>query len=133
MARAIEIPSDPIININSINEKIRWLSDSINEFKNFFDDLPQDISNHLKAIGYDTKQYDEIKYYENPFNNVFWERLNIGFSNTFAEIQINLQILETTLLFQQLKHDPKNHKITKKLKNLKLSLIEIAQNSTHTD
>lgn len=133
MARAIEIPTDPIININNINEKIKWPSDNINKFKNFFDDLPQGISHHLKIIGYDTKQYDNVKYYEHPFHNVFWETLNIGFENTFSKIQINLQILELLLSFQQLKDAPKNQEINDRLENLKLQLIEIAQTSSYTD
>lgn len=133
MTRRIMVTKNPIRNIDYIYDDIKWLNKRVELFEKFFNELPLDISKYLESIGYNTQKYDDASNLDNPFHNCFWEMINIGFQNCFQEVEINLQIVDLYLSFQELKNSPKDQTVVNRIDKVKKQLKREAKHGMYVD
>ena len=91
------------------------------------------ISQFLSRLGYDPKRFDEVKYYENPFHNIEWERLSIGSPNAINKIRICALLVRIHLGYQALKASPADQRLASDLDDAKMQLREIAGSAGYVD
>lgn len=114
--------------------------DNIGYLQSFFDTfhesdqkLREDFANLLKAKGIDLNLFDDIPYYEDPFQDRNWELHNLGVPNRMQKLKIDLMHIEIKYLEEYLKTNNKNQQARRRLERLKEEFAELAQNATIVD
>lgn len=79
--------------------------------------LRSDLKTLIEKVGLDLSIFDNVPYYENPFENRNWEMHNIGRPNFFSHISLCINQLKVKTVEELLKSNPEN-------KELKVLLVE---------
>ena len=93
---------NPIDNVDCALTALNWNESRLDEITSYFGILPERIINYLEKTGVDITHLKSVPYYQNPFHNVFWEMLNLGFPNNYKIIRSSLKLVKAFLLFQAL-------------------------------
>jgi len=84
-------------------------------------------------MGYDTQAYEDVAYYENPFQLRNWELHNIGSPNFVARLRFNLKQLEIKSLENELALNPNNPEIKIRIEASKREMLEMAKSFGYAD
>ncbi len=133
LAMPIKINNNPVDNINDAEQSLQWIEEVFDRISASLNSLPDDIEKFLEKLDGESSSLSDVKYFENPFYNMFWECLNIGVPNNLANIRTNLSVLRAFLLYSSLKSNPENAAIKAELESVKTDLIELAQNQIYVD
>ena len=133
LAMEVEIPSDPIVCLRTIEKEVGWLGSMCSDISDYLAKLPDTVRAHLVSLGYNVEAYDSVPYYKSPISNVFWEALNIGVPNARSKIGVNVEILEVLLLQRLLRDNPGDHELEQRLNTARATLLESARRAGYTD
>ena len=129
LAMHFRFHDDPAVHLNEICDSVSGIGSLLEDISGFLAKLQTDIGSLLDKLGYDSTAYRRLSYYENPFENVFWERLALGLPNSLKTILFHSKALEAHLCFQRLRMHPNDSETRDKLDELKLQLSELASRS----
>lgn len=132
-AMELELSEDPSVHLDSFRDSVSRLENHLSCFGKFFNDLPNEIDALLVELGYDPTKYRELPYYKNPFDNCFWEYLNIGVPNILTFMRFHSTALEEHIERQKLKDNPNDKECRKRLGELRSELSELASTSARVD
>jgi len=132
---ALEVPVSryPLEEIERLTEHVDWIEKFVGDVSSFTAQLPDEISKFLLNLGYDPKRFDEVKYYENPFANAYWEYFNIGFPNWIMKYKRDVLILKIHIAYTALRQSPHDLALGQALQNAKDELTVLAQSSIYVD
>jgi ribosomal protein S15P/S13E len=119
--------------IKSCRENIGYLSDFHDTFRRSDERLPEDFNNMLRRKGIDPKVFDDIPYYENPFQNRNWEFHILGIHNRMQQLQIDLMHMEIKYLEEFLKTNSKDKQARERLDTLKKAFAKFIQKARIMD
>jgi hypothetical protein len=113
---------------------------NISYLQTFFDDLrisdkkvQEDFIMLLAMKGIDSKIFDDIPYYENPFQYRNWELHNLGVPNRMQRLNIDLIHMEIKYIEEYLKTNSKDHEVRRRLEHLKESFANLAEHAIVVD
>lgn len=133
LAMDLKFCDDPSRHLEEVSASISRIEHLLAGLSEFLHSLPNDIDAFLGELGYDLTNYREVPYYENPFQNAFWEMMNIGVPNFLSYIQFHSKALEVHIEIQKLRARPSDNSIRTKLDGLKSQLSELASTLAHVD
>ena len=133
LAMELELSDDPSVHLNEISKFISQMELWMSDIGKFLYDLPNEIDKFFNELGYDLAEYRAVPYYRNPFQNSFWEITNIGVPNIHNFIQFHSNALEVHIYLQQLKANPNDNSLRKKVDNSKAELLKLASTLVHVD
>lgn len=111
--------------------------DDIEEVNEYFEEsdelLNGEVIGLLDKLGYNTKKFRELKYYENPLCNRNWEMRNLRLRNGFTMLRVSLQQLEIKYLEEYLKTNSNDLAARTALNNLKENFKGVAQSAGLAD
>jgi len=84
-------------------------------------------------LGAAEDKINEIRYYDHPFREHNWERLNLGVPNTFTKLKLDLTQLEILYLEEFLKTNQPNEKASRSLEELKARFKNLIRSSGYVD
>lgn len=119
--------------IQEIQTHHDWLSKTLQDQTVLASDLPSRVDAFAISYGASVKPLEELPYYEHPFRDSNWERLNIGVPNIFTKLRLALTQIEIRYLEEFLKTNHPNAKETERLDLLKKSLKELIKSSGYVD
>jgi hypothetical protein len=113
------------------------LVDDIEEVNEYFEESDEILNNEvielLEKLGYATKKFRDLKYFENPLCNRNWEMRNIRLRNDFTMLRVSLQQLEIKYLEEYLKANSHDLAARATLNNLKEDFKIIAKSAGLAD
>ncbi|MEP1229091.1 MAG: hypothetical protein ABJG88_00300 [Litorimonas sp.] len=133
LAMEVEFFDGPEENLNEIEKNIKGLKLLLDELGDFSSSLKDEIAKFMASLGYDTASYEAVPYCENPFNNPFWEMLNLYSENTFTKTRIQIQILRCRLIYMALLKSPSDKNLIDKLDKENIRLSELASTAGYVD
>lgn len=92
--------------LRSYDEDGRRFHDLLEMIASDYENLNEEIKNHLTSIGYDTEKWDQVPNFENPFFNKFWEATNIGFANFPIAMRSGIYQIALNYYFAAAKAEP---------------------------
>ena len=95
--------------------------------------LQEQFESMLKRKSIDPSIFEDVPYYENPFQIRNWETHHLGFPNWLKRARIDLAHLELKFLEEYLKTHSKDQQALSRLEELKASFAEMAQHAIHVD
>ena len=95
--------------------------------------LPSDFDAFLRLKGLDPQLFQDIPYYENPFQNRNWESHNLGIPNWTLRLKIDLLHVELKYLEEHLATNPEDEEARKRLERTKATFADLAQNALIAD
>ncbi len=119
--------------VNSCEENIVYLSRFHDNFRESDEKLKADFDHMVERKGIDPKVFDDIPYYENPFQNRNWELHNLGIPNRMQRLKIDLMHIEIKYLEEFLKTNSKDQQARERLGHMKKAFAELAQNAKVVD
>ncbi len=119
--------------VKSCHENIGFLTDFHKAFHESDKNLEQDFRELLSKKGIDPKIFDDIPYYENPFQIRNWELHNLGIPNRMQRLNIDLMHMEIKYWEEFIKTNSKDKQARERLDQLKESFADLAQHATVTD
>ena len=96
-------------------------------------ELQDQFESMLRRKGIDPGIFEDVPYYENPFQIRNWETHYLGFPNWLQRARIDLAHLELKYLEEYLKTNSRDQKALSRLEVLKASFAEMAQHAIHVD
>ena len=133
LAFSIDVKCNFLGLIKSFEENIAYLSGFHDTFRNSDDALQEDFNSMLQRKGIDPRIYDDVPYYENPFQHRNWELHNLGLPNRMRQLRIDLMHMEIKYFEEFLKTNSKNSEAQARLKELKKQFAELAQHAIVVD
>lgn len=130
---AIDISRTQIQLFDDIYETIGLVENALNHFSKSDNDLHEEIATFLKKLGYETKSYEDVEYYDNPFQNRNWELHNIGSPNFVSRLRILLKQLEIKTLENELSLNPNCAEIKDRIELSKKEMLEMAKSWGYVD
>jgi hypothetical protein len=112
--------------VNGIENLLELLHKSDNSLKVDFEVL-------LAKKGISPELFNDIPYYENPFDNRNWESHNLGTPNWLQRLRIDLVHLEVKYLEEYLKTHSSDIKAKASFEKAKEELKEFAKTAIHVD
>lgn len=112
--------------VNGIENLLELLHKSDNSLKVDFEVL-------LVKKGISPELFNDIPYYENPFDNRNWESHNLGTPNWLQRLRIDLVHLEVKYLEEYLKTHSSDVKAKASFEKAKEELKEFAKTAIHVD
>jgi len=119
--------------VNSCQKNIDYLLGFHNNFRESDEKLQRDFDNLLERKGINPKVFEDIPYYENPFQNRNWELHNLGIPNRMQRLKIDLMHMEIKYLEEFLKTNSKDKQARERLEHLKKTFAELAQHAMVVD
>jgi hypothetical protein len=119
--------------IKACQENIGYISGFHDAFRASDEKLQADFNQLLERKGINPKVFDDIPYYENPFQNRNWEIHNLGIPNRMQRLKIDLMHIEIKYLEEFLKTNSKNQEARERLEYLKEAFAELAQHAMVVD
>jgi hypothetical protein len=95
--------------------------------------LNDEVHAFLTKNGYDTKKYDAVPYYQNPFANRGWEIHNLGIPNTFTNLRVCMMQIEVRFLEEYLKTHGNDGAANIRFGQIKNELLRIARSAGYAD
>jgi len=95
--------------------------------------LKQDFESFLSKKGIAKKLFDDIPYYENPFENRNWELHNLGTPNWLQRLRIDLAHIEVKYLEEYLKTNSNDLVAKNSFEKAKKLLKKYAETAMHID
>lgn len=133
LAVEIDAQASGIKVLQKANEAFKRLEELFELFRTSDACLPNDLSELLRKKGIDPSIFEDIPYYENPFENRNWESHNLASRNWMQSLQIALVHIEVKYLEEYLKTNSSDLEAKERLGQAKESLKELAQHATHVD
>lgn len=133
LAFSIDVKSSYLGLVKSCEENIAYLSSFHDTFRNSDDALQKDFDSMLQRKGIDPRIYEDVPYYENPFQNRNWELHNLGIPNRMQQLCIHLMHMEIKYLEEFLKTNSKDAEAHARLQELKKQFAELAQHAIAVD
>lgn len=96
-------------------------------------DLKSDFENLLEKKGISPEKFQDIPYYEHPFENRNWELHNLGTSNLLQRLRLDLLHIEVKYLEEYLKNHRNDFQAKERFKKAKLALKKHAKTAIHLD
>lgn len=124
----------------SFSEIMRECRENVSYLQTLFDnlhssdrELKADFASLLQKKGIQPSLFDDISYYENPFESRNWELHNLGVTNRMQQLYIDLMHIEIKYLEEYLKTNSKDREARKRLEHLKESFAKVAQHAAVVD
>ena len=95
--------------------------------------LMEDFKEFIQIRGIDPSIFDDVPYYENPFDNRNWENHNLSAPNNIIRINLDLLLIEVKFLEEYLKTNSGDRMARNRLETAKAELEDMAQNSIMYD
>ncbi|WP_339074612.1 hypothetical protein [Teredinibacter turnerae] len=95
--------------------------------------LKNDFVTLLEKKGVSPDLFQDIPYYEHPFENRNWESHNLGTPNWLQRLRIDLVHIEIKYLEEYLKTHSNDLQAKERFENAKLLLKEYAETAMHVD
>ena len=95
--------------------------------------LKQDFVLLLSKKGIQPELFDDVPYYEHPFENRNWEMHNLGTPNWLQRLRIDLAHIEVKYLEEYLKTNSEDRKARSSFEQAKELLKEYAGTAMHVD
>lgn len=133
LAFSIDVRSSFLGLVESCKENIAHLSSFHDAFRDSDDALQQDFERMLQRKGLEPNVFDDVPYYENPFQNRNWELHNLGIPNRMQRLRIDLMHMEIKYFEEFLKTNSKDVAAHDRLAELKKQFAELAQNAIVVD
>jgi hypothetical protein len=125
---------------NSFFDVIASAYDAVNGIENLLellhksdDSLKVDFEVLLDKKGISPELFNDVPYYENPFDNRNWESHNLGTPNWLQRLRIDLVHLEVKYLEEYLKTHSSDVKAKVSFEKAKEELKEFAETAIHVD
>jgi len=119
--------------VKSCHENIAYITDFHKAFHESDERLEKDFNELLAKKGIDPKIFDDIPYYENPFQIRNWELHNLGIPNRMQRLNIDLMHMEIKYWEEYLKTNSKDKQARTRLDHLKGIFADLAQHATVID
>jgi hypothetical protein len=129
----IEGPLSPIKLFNKVSESIERILRFTDLLREGDETLDEEARQFLGKLGYDLRQYDAAKYYENPLQNRNWEIHNLGVPNSLTDLGVLLLQLEVQYLVEYLKTHPNENVVEARLVAVRQELAELASTVGYAD
>lgn len=133
LAFSIDVRTSYLGLVKSCEENIAYLSSFHDVFRESDDALQQDFESMLKSKGVDPLLFEDVPYYDNPFQNRNWELHNLGIPNRMQRLRIDLMHMEIKYLEEFLKTNSKDAAAHGHLQELKKQFAELAQHAIVVD
>jgi len=119
--------------ITSANDAVRGIEYLLNSFRASDECLKQDFTSLLFKRGVAPKLFDDIPYYDHPFENRNWESHNLGTPNWLQRLRIDLAHIEVKYLEEYLKTNSDDRAAKRSFEKAKELLREYAETAMHVD
>ena len=125
---------------NSFFDVIASAYDAVDGIQNLLESLhqsdetlKQDFESFLYKKGISKELFDDVPYYENPFENRNWESHNLGTPNWLQRLRIDLFHIEVKYLEEYLKTNSNDLIAKNSFENAKKRLKKYAKTAMHID
>ncbi|WP_449393216.1 hypothetical protein, partial [Eoetvoesiella caeni] len=102
-------------------------------FHNSDDSLQKDFETMLQRKGVDPGLFEDVPYYENPFQSRNWELHNLGIPNRMQRLRIDLKHMEIKYFEEFLKTNSGDTTAQERLQEIKKEFAELAQHAAVAD
>lgn len=117
-----------------IEEIIDWFRNYFSlQLNEYLENLNDNIIKKMKQLGYDTKLWEEQKYYDNPFWSPLWEITHLGLGNYLNELECIFIQISIMYYKEYLMTNSNDEEIKEKFIKLKNKLKQIVQFATLMD
>jgi hypothetical protein len=118
---------------SSLLKSLERLQGFVNELSKDDRTLNDEIRNHMTSLGYDTRSYDAVPYYQNPFYNRNLLIHRLGIRNTLTDLFVALKQAEVRFLEEYMKTHPNDALALEKLNATKTELRHLAVSAGYAD
>ena len=119
--------------IASAHDAVSGIEGLLNLFHESDESLKSDFETLLKRKGVPPDLFQDIPYYEHPFESRNWESHNLGTPNWLQRLRIDLIHIEVKYLEEYLKTHSDDLQAKERFEKTKLLLKEYAETAMHVD
>ena len=119
--------------MSSVYDAVNGIQNLLESFHASDKELQQDFESLLSRKGIAKEVFDDIPYYENPFENRNWESHNLGTPNWLQRLRIDLAHVEVKYLEEYLKTNCNDLIAKASFEKAKKLLTEYAKTAIHVD
>lgn len=119
--------------VDLIQGEIDWLERYVETMRRSDDGLNDEIISTLTKLHIDTKPFESVPYYQNPFINRNWELHNLGGHNVFVKLRALLTQGQILYLQEHLRLFPQDTVASQRLVAVKKAFEEMAANASYVD
>lgn len=113
----LDFEKDTLEVLDDVNSLISWLyyyTEKCVKSDNR-DTLFSDLNNLLEKVGLDIFIFNEIPYYENPFENRNWEMHYLGRPNIFTQLDLSVLLIRIKMLGIKLIENPTDERLINRI------------------
>ncbi len=119
--------------LTSTHDAVDGIEALLGSFHKSDECLKEDFEALLQKKGVPPELFQDVPYYENPFENRNWESHNLGTPNWLQRLRINLVHIEVKYLEEYLKTHSNDLQAKESFERAKLALKEYAETAIHVD
>lgn len=110
-----------------------WIEKLLDRLEKSDENLKSDFNKLIESKGLPAELFDDVPYYENPFEIRNWEDHNLCKPNWIQRLRIDLTHIEVKYLEEYLKTNRDDLAAKSRLEKVKAILSDFAQNAIHVD